>query len=64
MPVEFKPGHGRHMDISDKAGCFGETRGYKEFGTRRESLDGVAQRPHEASHGIPEEPIIVNDRDQ
>src|ERR1700730_10200280 len=64
MSVEFDPGHGRHMDVSDQAGRFDEMRRCEEIGSRRESLDGVAQRLHEASHGIPKQPIIFNDRDQ
>src|SRR3954454_21765948 len=53
MSVEFDPGHGGHMDVSDQAGRFGEMRWRHEIGSRRESLDGVAQRVQEASHGIP-----------
>jgi hypothetical protein len=49
-PVELDTGHRRHMDISDQAGGFDETRGREEIGGRRESLDGVAT--HEPSHGL------------
>ena len=64
VSVEFDAGHRRHMDISDQAGGFDETRGREEIGGRRESLDGVAQRPHEPSHGLAKELIIINDQDQ
>jgi len=62
--VEFAPGHRRHVDVGDQAGRFGETRGCEEIGRRWKSLDGIAQRPHEPSHGIAKEPIIFNDRNQ
>jgi hypothetical protein len=62
--VEFDAGHRGHMDVSDQAGRFDETRGSEEIGCRRESLDVVAQRPHEPSHGLAKELIILNDRDQ
>jgi hypothetical protein len=64
MPVEFDPGHGRHLDVGDQAGRFGEMGRCEEISGRREGLDGVAQRLHEASHGIPEEEIIFDDRNQ
>ena len=64
VSVELDTGHCRHMDISDQAGGFDETRGHEEIGGRRKSLDGVAQRPHEPSHGIAKGWIILNDRDQ
>src|SRR5262249_8036400 len=35
--IEFEPGHGRHMDVGDQAGCFGEARGGEKFGCRREN---------------------------
>ena len=41
--IEFDPGHRRHVDVGDQAGHFGETRGCKEIGRRRESLGGIAQ---------------------
>jgi hypothetical protein len=63
-PVELDAGHRRHMDISDQAGGFDETRGRDQISGGRESLDGVAQRPHEPSHGLAKELIIINDQDQ
>jgi hypothetical protein len=62
--VEFQPGHGRHMDVSDQAGCFGEARGGEEFGCRREKVGRVAERSHEPAHGLTTEPIIIDDRNQ
>jgi len=62
--VEFDPGHCRHIDVSDQASCFTETRGFEEIGGRWKSLDGIAQRPHEPSHGLAKERIIFNDRNQ
>src|SRR6266496_2544091 len=50
--VEFAPGHRRHVDVGDQTGRFGETRRCEEIGRRWKSLDGIAQRPHEPSHGI------------
>jgi hypothetical protein len=64
VSVEFDPSHGRHMDVSDQAGRFNETRGCEKISCRREGLDGEAQRPHEPSHGLAKVPIILNDRDQ
>jgi Histidine kinase-, DNA gyrase B-, and HSP90-like ATPase len=64
MSVEVDSGHRRHMDVGDQAGGFGETRGCEEIGGRAESLDSVAQRPHEPSHGLAKELIIIDDRDQ
>jgi hypothetical protein len=52
------------MDVSDQAGGFDEARGCEEIGCRRESLNSVAQRTHEPSHGLAKELIILNDRDQ
>ena len=54
VSVEFEPGHRRHMDVGDQAGRFDETRGCEEIGCRRESLGGIAQRPHEPSHELRE----------
>jgi hypothetical protein len=59
VSVERHSGHRRHMDVSDQAGRFDETRGCEEFGWRREG-----QRPDEPSHRLAKEPIILNDRDQ
>jgi len=64
MSVELDSGHGRHMDVSDQTGGFEETRRCEEIGCRRKSLDSVALRPHEPSHGFAKELIILNDRDQ
>src|SRR4029450_901053 len=47
VSVQLDAGHRRHMDVSDQAGRFDETRGSEEIGCRRKSLDVVAQRPHE-----------------
>jgi hypothetical protein len=62
--VEFDPGHRRHIDVGDQAGCSGETRGCEEIARRWKSLDVIAQRPHEPFHGLAKEPIIFNDRNQ
>src|SRR5215472_17640359 len=64
MSVEFDPSHGRHMNVGDQAGCFGEARGCEEICCRWKSLYGIAKRPHEPSHGVAKEPIIFNDRNQ
>jgi hypothetical protein len=64
VSVEFDSGHRRHMDVGDQAGRVDETRRSEEIGCRRESLDAVAQRPHEPSHGLAKVLIILNDRDQ
>jgi hypothetical protein len=42
--MELEPGHRRHMDVSDQAGGFGETRRCEEIGCRREGRDVVAKR--------------------
>src|SRR6478736_5698093 len=44
VSVERDPGHRRHVDVGDQAGCFGETRGSEEIGRRCKSLGGIAQR--------------------
>jgi signal transduction histidine kinase len=62
--VELDSGHRRHMDVSDQAGGFGETRGCEEIGSRRESLDAVAQRPHEPSHRLAKQLVVLDQRDQ
>ena len=62
--VEFVPCHCRHMDVSDQAGSLVETARCKKIGCRRESLDGVTQRPQKSSHGIAKEFIVFDDRDQ
>ena len=43
VSVELDPGHGRHMDVSDQAGRFNETRGCEEIGRRSKSFGGVGQ---------------------
>src|SRR5215469_969094 len=62
--VEFEPGHGRHMDVGDQAGCLGEARGRKKFGCGRENVDRMAQRSHEPAHSLTKEPVIVDHRNQ
>jgi hypothetical protein len=64
VSVQLDSGHRGHIDVSDQAGRVDETRGSEEIGCRRESLDAVAQRPHEPSHGLAKVLIILNDRDQ
>src|SRR5262249_28061034 len=61
-PIEFEPGHGRHMDIGDQAACFGEARGRKKFGCGRENVDRMVQRSQEPAHGLTPETIIIDDR--
>jgi nitrogen-specific signal transduction histidine kinase len=63
-PVEVRSGHSRHLDVGNQAGGFNQAMGCKEIGGRSESLHGVAQRPHEPSHGLAKELIIIDDRDQ
>src|SRR3984885_16238839 len=62
--VEFVPCHCRHMDVSDQAGSLVETARCEKIDCRRESLDGVTQRPQKSSHGIAKEFIVFDDRDQ
>ena len=50
--IELEPGHRRHMDVSDQAGGFGETRRCEEFGCRREGHDVVAKLSDEPPHGL------------
>jgi hypothetical protein len=64
MLVQFDAGHRRHMDVCNQAGRFDEAGRSEEIRGRRESLDVVAERPHEPSHGVAKVPIILNDRDQ
>jgi hypothetical protein len=52
------------MDVRDQAGGFDEARGCEEIGRRRESVDAVAERPHEPYHGLAKELIILDDRNQ
>jgi hypothetical protein len=63
-PVEFDPGHRRHMDVSDEASCLREMRRCEEIGCRQENLNGVILRSHEPSHRLATKLIILNDRDQ
>ncbi len=64
VSVEVDSGHSRHLDVGDQAGGFNHPMGREEIGGRPESLDGVAQRPHEPSHGLAKELIIIDDRHQ
>jgi hypothetical protein len=43
MPVEFDPGHRRHVYIGDQAGRFGEQGGCEEIGCGCESLNSMAK---------------------
>ena len=62
--IEFEPGHRRHMDVSDQAGGFAETRRCEEIGCGREGRDVVAKRSHEPPHGFAKELIVLDDRDE
>src|SRR5215469_13122308 len=62
--VEFEPGHGRHLDVGDQTGCFGEARGREKFPCRREKVGRIAERSHEPAHGLTKELIIIDDRNQ
>jgi len=64
VPVELDAAHARHLDISDEAACFGDTRRCEEIGCRRKDLDSISQRSHEPSHGFAKELVILDDRDQ
>lgn len=64
VPIKLDPRHRRHINVSDQASCFTETRGGKEIGGRWKNLDGMAQRPQESAHRLAKEPIIFNDRNQ
>jgi hypothetical protein len=64
VPVEFEPGHGRHMDVGDQASCFGKARGGEKIRCRRENIDRITQGSHESAHGLTKEPIIFDDRNQ
>ena len=61
VSVELESGHRRHMDVSDQAGSLDETGGCEEISCRRETLDSVAERSHEPSHGVAKELIIFDD---
>jgi hypothetical protein len=62
--IELEPGHGRHMDVGDQAGCFGKPRGGEKIRCRRENVDRITQRSHEPTHGLAKELIIFDDRNQ
>jgi PAS domain S-box-containing protein len=64
VTVEVNSRHTRHLDVGDQASGFTQAMGCEEIGGRLESLDGVAQRPHEPSHGLAKELIIIDDRHQ
>jgi hypothetical protein len=64
VSMQFDPGHRRHVHVSDQADRFGDTRGCEEIGRRWKDLDSVAQRPHEPSHGLAKERVVIDDRDQ
>jgi hypothetical protein len=64
VSVEVDSGHSRHLDVGDQAGGLIQAMGREKIGCRRESLDRIAQRPHEPSHGLANGPIIIDDRDQ
>src|SRR5271155_4274499 len=59
--IEFDPGHRRHMDVSDQAGCFNETGRCEEIGCRREDLDAVALGSHQSFHRLAKKLIILDD---
>src|SRR5712664_2690203 len=61
VSAELDSAHRRHMDISDQAGRFDETRRRQEIARGGETFDGVPQGPYEPSHGLAKEPIILND---
>ena len=64
VSIEVDSRHSRHLDVGDQAGGLAKAMGCEEIGGRAESLDSVAQRPHEPSHGLQEELIIIDDRHQ
>ncbi len=64
VSVELESGNCGHMDVGDQTGGFDKARRCEEIGRRWESLDAVAQRPHEPSHGLAKELVILDDRDQ
>jgi hypothetical protein len=64
VSVEVDSGHPRHLDVGDQAGGFNQAVGCEEIGGRRESLDGVAQRPHEPSHRLAKQLVVLDERDQ
>src|SRR6516225_770192 len=64
VSIKFDPAHRRHIDISDHAGCFNETRRSQEIGRRRESLDDIALGFYEPPQRLAKELIILDDRYQ
>jgi len=63
-PSELEAGHGRHVDVGNQAGRFGEERGRQEFGSRREIVDRIPERSDEPAHGFTKKPVIIDDRNQ
>jgi len=59
--IKLEPGYLWHMDVSDQAGGFGETRRREEIGCRRKRCDVVAKRSHEPPHGFAKELIVLDD---
>ena len=64
MSVKLKSSHSRHLNVGDQARGCSEERRCQEIGCRGERFDGVAQRPHELSHGFAKGLIVFDDRDQ
>jgi hypothetical protein len=64
VSVEVDSGHTRHLDVGDQAGGFTQAIGREEIGGRGESLDSVAQRPHEPSHRLAKQLVVLDERDQ
>src|ERR1700675_3586641 len=64
VSVELNAGHCRHVHVRDQAGSLAKTIGCEEIGCRCESLNSIAQRPHERSHRLTKKLVIFNDRDQ
>ena len=64
VSIEVDSRHSRHLDVSDQAGGISEAMRREEIGGRPESLDSVAQRPHESPHGLAKELVVIDDRHQ
>src|SRR5438309_11984914 len=62
--VEFDSCHSGHLDVRDQAGGLVEAARCEKIGCRRESFNGVTQRPHKSSHGLAKEFIVLDDGDQ
>ena len=62
--VEFDSRHAGHMDVRDQAGGLVETARCEKIGCRWESLDRVTQRAHESPHGLANEFIVLDNRNQ